>query len=68
MTLKVIHKKTEETEDVPDTIQRRKTQASPNKNRNNFQDQIYSREEKEETVQLLRYSFRKSLQSTLPGY
>lgn len=68
MTLKVIHKKTEETEDVPDTIQRRKTQASPNKNRNNFQPQIYSREEKEETVQLLRYSFRKSLQSTLPGY
>lgn len=68
MTLKVIHKKTEETEDVPDTIQRRKTQASSNKNRNNFQDQIYSREEKEETVQLLRYSFRKSLQSTLPGY
>lgn len=68
MTLKVIHKKTEETEDVPDTIQRRKTQASPNKNRNNFQHQIYSREEKEETVQHLRYSFRKSLQSTLPGY
>ena len=46
MTLKVTHKKTEETEDVPGTTQRRKIQASPNKNRNNFQNQIYSREGK----------------------
>lgn len=43
MTLKVTHKKTEETEDVPGTTQRRKIQASPNKNRNNFQNKIYSR-------------------------
>lgn len=68
MTLKVIHKKTEAIEDVPGTIQRRKTQASPNKNRNNFQDQVYSREERKKKFNFLRYSFRKSLQSTLPGY
>lgn len=48
MTWKVINKKTEETEDVPGTTQRRKIQASPNKNRNDFQDQIYSREKKKQ--------------------
>lgn len=46
MTLKVIYKKTDETEDVPGTTKTRKIQASLNKNRNSFQDQIYSREKK----------------------
>lgn len=67
MTLKVTHKKTEETEDVPGTTQRRKIQASPNKNRNNFQNKIYSRGGKKKTVQFLGYQLRKSLQSILPG-